>query len=599
MKKTTFTKLLLSLSLCLIMCVSVFAGCTLVTKDMENYYSQVVATLEYENNEKIEITKKDLSMAVANYYEEYQSYGITGEEAIKLLLDRAINEKLVIRASENLCKENNNGQILTDKEKTYLWEMTFDSIKNNIISYYNEMNNIEDSGEQSTSTDETVVKQSVYSSPVTLNIDGNGNYTLTLNETPTTIIEEHIFWSEQNRDVANQNDLQVLYENIQKFVAENSVYSQAYSRYLTEAKKSEEGLNLFTNSDEVFKREITRVYEILYDAFMVDKYAEMTQKNNSTVTVNNILNLYSSKVASDYNKYQVEKAGSYEDDVLESVGEVNYFKTSGTQFFYVSHILAKFSDGQQQIYDECQKVLDGQSTKYTVSEAEAIIDDLYTNLTFLVREPPKDEDGNIIQDQDGNIEWVETAQRKSVSEVFNEINLKLETAGDDSKLKAEYFNEFIYKYNEDEGIMNAERNYVIGVDYTTPDAENGTNYTVYSEMVESFTNAAVELYNYGNAKIGDVYANLIRSDYGIHIMVYEGKVENVFTNIDSSFKLNLSDIEILNSTRLKAGEEKTILDALYEELVTDKYTLFENMNIQFLRSEVKITYYPDAYKDLY
>ena len=147
--------------------------------------------------------------------------------------------------------------------------------------------------------------------------------------------------------------------------------------------------------------------------------------------------------------------------------------------------------------------------------------------------------------------------------------------------------------------MNAERNYVIGVDYTTPDAENGTNYTVYSEMVESFTNAAVELYNYGNAKIGDVYANLIRSDYGIHIMVYEGKVENIFTNIDSSFKLNLSDIEILNSTRLKAGEEKTILDALYEELVTDKYTLFENMNIQFLRNEVKITYYPDAYKDLY
>ena len=105
MKKTKLTKLIISLSLCLVMCVSVFAGCTLVTTDMSRYYSQVVASLEYESGEKIEITKRDLSVAVANYSETYQSYGLEGEEAVRQILESVINEKLVIRASENMAKE--------------------------------------------------------------------------------------------------------------------------------------------------------------------------------------------------------------------------------------------------------------------------------------------------------------------------------------------------------------------------------------------------------------------------------------------------------------------------------------------------------------
>lgn len=600
MKKTKLTKLIISLSLCLVMCVSVFAGCTLVTTDMSRYYSQVVASLEYESGEKIEITKRDLSVAVANYSETYQSYGLEGEEAVRQILESVINEKLVIRASENMAKEQNNGEILTTKEKTYLWELTFETIEDNIISYYNQINGIEEEDSSSAeSEDDTVVTQNGYNDLISLQMDGQGGYTLTLNSTASTAVEDHTFWNGEDRDLTTQNDLDVLYRNVVNYVTQNPVYAQGYSRYLSEAKRSEEGMGLSTDNESVFKREIQRVYEVLYNAFMIDKYQEMNQANNASVTINNILELYESRVISDYDKYVTEQASTYEEDVLEDVSSIYYFKPTGTQFFYVSHILAEFSDTDQATYDECQRVLDGTSTKYTVGEAEAIIKDLYSNLSFVVREPAKDENGNIIRNEDGSVTWTETGETKPVPAVMSEIELKLSTAGDDELLKAQYFDEFIYKYNADPGIMNAERNYVIGVDYSTSDTENGTSYTAHSSMVESFTNAAIELYANGSAKIGDLYAQPIRSDYGIHIMIYEGKVENLFSNIDSNFSLSTADIQVLNDARLKAGESKTLLDELYEELDTDRYTIFETMNLQFLRDEVKLTYYPDAYKDLY
>ena len=587
------------LSLCFVMCVSVFAGCSLVTTDMSRYYSQVVATFEYKDGEKIEITKKDLSVAVANYSSTYQSYELTGEEAVKQILESVINEKLIIRASENMAKEINGGEILTVKEKTYLWELTFETIEDNIKSYYNDMNDIKEDSTQSSDDDEKAITQNVYENPVTLKIESNGDFALVVNDTARSAVEDHIFWNGEDRDVTKQNDLNVLYENVVNYVKNNPKYTQAYSRYLSEAKQSEKGMDLTTDNESVFKREIQRVYGVLYNSFMVDKYQELNQSNNSSVTIRNLLDLYENKVINDYNKYVVEQSSTYEEDVLEDVSSVYYYKTTGTQFFYVSHILAKFSDSEQELYDECQKVINGTSTKYTVGEAQDLIEDLYNNLTFVVREPQKDEAGNIIYDADGNIVWVETEDRKPVKAVFEEIELKLATAGNDEKLKAEYFDEFVYKYNEDEGIMNAERNYVIGVDYSTADVDAGTSYTAHSNMVESFTSAAIELYNNGNAKVGDLYAQEIRSDYGIHIMIYEGKVENFFTNIDSNFNLSVADIQLLSEARLKAGEDKTVLDVLYEEMNTDRYSLFESMNIQFLRSEGKLTYYPDNYKDLY
>lgn len=602
MKKNKFTALFMSVCMCLLTCVSLVAGCSLVTTDMSKYYNTPVASFTYENGEKEEVTKKELITAFNSYgYQYYQNYGMSLSEAYKYTLDAVINQKLVINSAEEKASKANGGEVLTTKQKTYLWEKTYEAIEENIISYYNDLNNIKEDEEET--SEDGVVSQEVYNPTANIVSNNDGTYSIVLEQTTTSDVDSHDYWSGADRDINTQNDLDALYNYVLTFVRENPTYTQAFNKYLSQAKSSEEGMRLSTDNKSVFQREIMRVYGVLYDSFMVDLYQEQNQGNNSSVTIANILDVYTNRVVSDYNKYVTENASTYEDDVLKDVSKINYFKTTGTQFFYVSHILAKFTDEQQAEYDRLTAIVDGESDgPETIGEAQAKIEDLYNNLSFPVREKNSDGEWVEIKGEDGQ------TVTKSAAAVMEEVALKLATAGDNEYLKAEYFEEFIYKYNQDDGMFNSDRNYVIGIDYTTPDTENGTSYTIYSNMVENFTNAAISLYNQGNAQIGDIYmqtdgdyaSGLIRTEYGLHIMVYEGKVQNLFTGINQDFTLTVNDIQVLDSkeARLKAGIDKTVFDVIFDELNKDNFSIFENMDLQFLRSQVSIEYYPDAYKDL-
>ena len=602
MKKNKFTALFMSVCMCLLTCVSLVAGCSLVTTDMSKYYNTPVASFTYENGEKEEVTKKELITAFNSYgYQYYQNYGMSLSEAYKYTLDAVINQKLVINSAEEKASQANGGEVLTTKQKTYLWEKTYEAIEDNIISYYNDLNNIKEDEEET--SDDGVVSQEVYNPTANIISNNDGTYSIVLEQTTTSDVDSHDYWSGADRNINTQNDLDALYNYVLTFVRENPTYTQAFNKYLSQAKSSEEGMRLSTDNKSVFQREIMRVYGVLYDSFMVDLYQEQNQGSNSSVTISNILDVYTNRVVSDYNKYVTENASTYEDDVLEDVSKINYFKTTGTQFFYVSHILAKFTDEQQAEYDRLTAIVNGESDgPETIGEAQAKIEDLYNNLSFPVRE--KNSDGEWVEIKGENGQTV----TKSAAAVMEEVALKLATAGDNEYLKAEYFEEFIYKYNQDDGMFNSDRNYVIGIDYTTPDTENGTSYTIYSNMVENFTNAAISLYNQGNAQIGDIYmqtdgdysSGLIRTEYGLHIMVYEGKVQNLFTGINQDFTLTVNDIQVLDSkeARLKAGVDKTVFDVIFDELNKDNFSIFENMDLQFLRSQVSIEYYPDAYKDL-
>lgn len=597
MKKNKFTSVIMSVMLCLMLCVSLLAGCSLVTKDMNRYYNATVASFKYENGETVNVTKKELITSFNAFGYQYIQSGLSVEEAVKQVIDRVIEQKLTIKAAEKDAKAKNDGEILTAKEKKYLWERTFDAVKNNLISYYNDINGIKDENEEDSS--DGVVEETEFSPAAELVKDDGGNFSIKLLKSTQNEVDSYTFKGTVDRDIEKAEDLDELYNWVTKFVEENREYSSAFNKYLSEAKRSEEGMNLSKDNKSVFERELKRIHTVLYENFMVAKYAESHQAQNAPVTLQNLMELYESKLTRGYDKYVTEKAPNYESDVLKGVSSVDYFKPNGTEFFYVSHILAKFSDEDQAKYNEYVKYVKGEANdgKYTAGEAQALIDGLYTNLVFPVRE--KNKKG----------QWVDSGKTKPVMEVMKELELKLATAGDDEYLKAEYFNEFIYKYNQDDGVFNSDRNYVIGIDKTTPDNEKDTPYTIHSQMVENFTNAAVALYKDGQAKIGDIYkeneadsaSGLIKTEYGIHIMVFEGKVQNLFSNINSNFKLTNADLEKLISkeARLKAGEAKTVFDALYEELNTDRYTIFENMDLQFLKSEVKIEYYRDNYKDLF
>ena len=130
--------------------------------------------------------------------------------------------------------------------------------------------------------------------------------------------------------------------------------------------------------------------------------------------------------------------------------------------------------------------------------------------------------------------------------------------------------------------MNAEYAYVIG--------------TEESRMVESFTNTSRDLHEKG--VYGEI-SGLVVSEYGVHIIFYMGGINNQF-EIDNAaeFKLEESDIEKLVSKKLNEFNNKTLFDKVFEQLSADNYSIFENMNLNVIKKDIKITEYPDVYKNL-
>ena len=125
MRKGKFKILTAGLLLCFMLGSAILSGCSLVTTDYASYYKAVVASATIREGKEIEITKKDLLMAYSSFGYQYSSYyGKSQEEAVKMTIEQLISNALVVDKVEQHLKEKNNGEILTAKEKTYLFEKT-------------------------------------------------------------------------------------------------------------------------------------------------------------------------------------------------------------------------------------------------------------------------------------------------------------------------------------------------------------------------------------------------------------------------------------------------------------------------------------------
>ena len=235
--------------------------------------------------------------------------------------------------------------------------------------------------------------------------------------------------------------------------------------------------------------------------------------------------------------------------MLESFKDVYYVPDDN--YFFVSNLLIKFTDDQKTEYANIDK--DAYLTPAKKAEKKA---ELINGCLAKVR----DNDGKII---DG--------EQIYVNDLLNSLQVELKNATTDEK-KAQIFRDYLYKYGEDTGVQNAEYMYVIG--------------TETSKMVESFNDASRELNNKG--EFGAI-SGLVASEYGVHIIFYGGKVQNLFTVNDMEhFNLQLSDIEKLTSAKLSVLNNKTVFDKVFETLSNDNYSIFENMNLNILKKDLKI-----------
>ena len=276
------------------------------------------------------------------------------------------------------------------------------------------------------------------------------------------------------------------------------------------------------------------------------------------------------------------------------MNEVYYFKNDNdsTKFFTVANVLFMFDDDQKAEYDRLtalreESIVSEENNKdpeYTASEYNQDMDRLYGSIKPVVR---------VYNELTGIYEEVELASDDdtTVNDIHNLMVRELETAqlSGDVNIIGDQINEYIYEYNEDTGMFNAENNYVIGID---------SEGNAVSSFVDSFEEAAVELYNSGKGQVGDI-SGLVRSEYGIHVLIYTGVCENLYDGITPSFTLSEEAIEKLYTTRVNILVDRTYFDVLYDELYADNFTQFEDANVQYLKDTYfTITEYSGRFNDL-
>lgn len=555
----------IALILCMLLCFCfVLSGCTLFERNLAKYYNTTVVSIEYENGDKININKKELIIAFNNYGAQLVQNGYSYSDALDKTITALVNQKVLIKDSE--------GKItFTNLERNELWKDTYDSIFSNMDDFVDEIKEEWDIiiAEEVEETEEETTAYKPYE-PTAKVVFEDGHYVIKVVESAK---------DDENVDlICNSEDIDEIVNSIYTAVVEKTVVedgmdeqeklkarinAEAVKRYIKLLLANEEGQRLSTDTAEVFKREIKRIYQNSLDSKTVSKMEDYISYTTtlSKITVDDVLNKYKSMILSDMTKYAVDDSG-LSDDMTSNYSSVNYVPNN--DYFFVTHVLLQFSDEQKTEYSN----LKSQMEKGEISET-------YYNqqLDALVKQivaVEKDADGNVVENS-----------HKTSEEVLKEIQSVLASATTNAQ-KDQAFKEMIYKYNQDPGALNNEYLYIIGKDA--------------SEMVESFTEASRKLDEDG---VYGAISGFVPSDYGVHIIYYAGKVQNAFNFADADdVKFVEEDIKTLSETLLNPMYNKTLFDKIYESISISESSVNQSSYINILKQDLKITKYKSAYKDL-
>ena len=545
--------------ICLISFSFILTGCNLFPTNQANYLSAPIVTFQTAEGENIKIDKEDLITAFNSYGAELvNSYGYSIQDAIDATIEVLINREVMLLEAERTITLGNG-------DLNEIWDDAYDTIISNLSTY-----------------EELVIEQWKLNVPSTLDEEEESEtaYTPYKKQAEIVLRDGKYVIKLLNTNTSTNQNVDLYYnegEEITSLVktvndrlnnsANKDVLTEAKRQYVEALKESEEGRNLSTNSDEVFAREVERIYEAVKDNKYIELYSEKLQGDNdiSNITLSQVLRKLTADMLSSYTKYTLN-ATQFDTDMLDSRENVDYVVNNN--YFYVNHILLKYDESSTTYLDELE----------TLYKNGTISEKAYNDA--LEVEAEKIKATNIQTGKETNL---------SPMDIYNELVGLMTGKSDEAKTRT--FKDYIYTYNEDTGNMNADYCYVIGKDS--------------SRMVDTFTETSRKLWDNGKGEYGAI--DYCVSEYGVHIIFYAGPVTNAFTISDpDNFNLNTDNIdeltEIVNTlknTYLNAFNNKTLFDKVYEELATDSYTIFETMNLDVLKKEIKnLTIHISNYQDL-
>ena len=548
----------------------VLSGCNLFTMDKNAYYNQVVASVtipeEDGKSTTLTINKEELMQAHNRYYQTLSQNGYSGQALVDYLVDLLIDQKIVINEVTKLIEDNKI--TITNNDKNEIWTSTYENMEGLLKDY--ETGVLEDwdlpepsapNAEDSTQSAFTPFQKSAE----IVNVEGEWKIKLIDN---TQDVQKPLIFDEDDGVV------DTVIAKLDEYISASQVATEAKKRYIADLKNYQSGRGMSTKAQDIWKSEVQRVYQSVLDNKYLTLYTEYLESDSqngedkySVVEVKDVFKFLESKVKANYTKYTTSPS-TFNKEILQNRSEVYYVMDDEElgDYFYVSHILVKFEEG---LFDQIDSYL-----------KSGIIDqETYDNMreTLIANTNVKSYG-----------EEVEGYNVEAFYNVFKEAMQNAQTTQD----KVDVFNQYMYEYNEDTGNKNQDFDYVIG--------------TKDSQMVESFNEAARELYDNGNGQVGEI-SGMVESEYGIHILVYLGPVTNWFAVDDiNSFSLTSQtgedlarNIDLITTTKLSNLNTKTIFDYVFSKLSTSNVSILEVLNLNSIKHDVTITKYPHTFVDLY
>lgn len=603
-------KKIATLLMFLFCCVSIFTGCNLF--DTNNYASlnSIVAT-----SGKIEITREQLINAYNSsgyYYDNY--YGYTREEAIRQTIKDLIDRQYILNYVEELAKVDTR-YALTEAEKYLVIEETWKNIDTSIETIVEQVKKdlnltSEDLSTEEGSTEAKFAAKTVYKSKFVEATFGEDSKVV------------RVFEGEDNYVPKNKTQ----YDYELKLSSTNKDYENiVWNRYITALKKSQKGKYAEASDTVTFNREIDRIYKtnlenailtkfqkIYTDSFGLDYDSVNGVYYVNSKTLQDIVNKYQSTYSSNKALYDLsypsnnadtrnDELNLFYNTVTNSSSRPEYFyygnPTDNEKLLTCMHILVKIEESQT------NKIKEYEEDPHLQGELEELKKEVKSQKNTKAYERSYDAEGK---------ETISTTGT-SVETLFANIteDLRLitvsETHDEYVEQAVEIFDEYIYKFNQDEGIMNAKFDYVVG--------------TQTSGMVKSFTDVVRFLYNNGEG--ADLEAQTITSTYdknvsfyfpngvgyagaisapfleeasnysGYHIVLFTGVLQNV-----PAENITIEDVySTLSKIKTSIAYNQNVFELIFEQVSKDSYSTFQKNLLSSIKKDT--TFNVSNFSDMY
>ena len=562
-------KKLLTIICAVTLCI-VCTGCSWLEINKKSYYNQVVASIG-----KIEFTKQDLTEAYQSYGYQYmeQGYYSSMEDAINATIDSMIERRLLL-------DEVKKYYSISTPESLEIRKEAYDYIQESVDSYAEkvrkewdcEIKFEEDAEEEPLRDAETEYTPSTEYTVVTKIVNNKE-----VNEIVVSRIDEP-------KASVDTSDLPEHFTKSYLRVTDEKVYAEAWTRYIKGLQDAAKSEDRSTKEEDVLLHEEKRLIRLLEN----NKYLEKFQDDffeNTPVDVQTVLKYYREKYAEQKSQYNTpeDHYSAYHEAMKESSKNyIYYHPDSGNQYVNVKHILLNFDDRQKEAVEALK-------------------------VEFDVKDADGKEDNTIIESDAYQARLKEIAGRTTTTfemdgktytwtanEVINYVEGEVKSLGNFTE-KSSRFDDLIYIFNDDPGIMNSEFDYVVNLD-----TENVTD-----QMVKPFADGVRSL-DESNGGEGRGSMKAIISDYGIHIIFHDGNATNLFGDTDLS---DIGDEQLLLalcSTMTTPDSNKSIFNYIYDTLAIDdnlynmkSTTVINSIKTALAKEDIKIIYYKNNYKDLY